>query len=274
MLHKLSELFGYTLDADEQIGTVDDFYFEEKTWDIRYMIVDTGSWFSGRKVLISRDALKQPFWDNESFPVNLTKEQIEKAPSIDTAKPISRQQEAELSTYYGWPMYWLAASGDASGSVVAGTGYSGVAPAVAVTPAGVAAASATMQEKTGRVQDSVATNSSDEGTKSMLRSAKEVMGYNIAANDGDIGHVENFFASDENWHIHYMMIDTRNWLPGRKVLISPKWATRVSWSEGKVHVDMTSEQIKNSPEYDPKAPIDRRYETSLHNYFGLPGYWL
>lgn len=278
MLRKLNSLIGYTITAtDEEIGSVDDFYFDERTWTVRYLVVDTGSWFSGKKVLISQDALGQPFWDNESFPVNLTKKQIEESPSIDLAKPISRQHEAQLSSYYDWPMYWLAASGAASGSAIGATGLGGVTPVVA--PAGVAAATATQETTAGREAEMAESHTDPAATelnssKSLLRSVKEVKGYNIAANDGDIGHLDDLFVDDSEWTIHYALVDTRNWLPGRKVLIAPNWASNFDWQESKFHVDMTKEQIKNSPEYKPQHTIDRSYEKDLHNYYGLPGYWV
>jgi len=273
MLRKLNDLIGYTIAAsDEEIGRVDDFYFDERTWDIRYLVVDTGPWLFGRKVLISHESLGQPFWENETFPINLTKEQIENSPSIDLAKPVSRQEQTELHSHYEWPMYWLAASGAAGGSPIPVGGYNGVSPAVAVAPASIAAASATVEAETEAVTEHA--ESTEESAKSMLRSAKEVIGYHIAANDGDIGHVEDFFADDSEWHIHYMMIDTRNWLPGRKVLIAPKWTQSVNWSESKVHIDMTQQQVQESPEYNPTTQIERTYETALHTYYGYPGYWL
>lgn len=279
MLRKLNDLLGYTITAtDEEIGSVDDFYFDERNWTVRYLVVDTGSWFSGKKVLVSQDALGQPFWDNESFPVNLTKKQIEDSPSIDLAKPISRQHETELSNYYDWPMYWMAASGAATGSAIGAAGLAGTAPAVA--PVGVATAEATTHTKaereaemSGTQADVTATEQKGEA-KSFLRSMKEVKGYNISATDGDIGHLVDLFVDDSEWSIHYALVDTRNWLPGRKVLIAPDWASNFDWQESKFHVDMTKEQIKSSPEYNPQRTIDRSYEKDLHNYYGLPGYWI
>jgi hypothetical protein len=71
-----------------------------------------------------------------------------------------------------------------------------------------------------------------------------------------------------------MVVDTRNWWPGKKVLVAPQWVTEISWGEAQVHVDMTREQIKNSPEFDPAAPVNRTYEERLFDYYGRPKYWL
>jgi hypothetical protein len=106
-----------------------------------------------------------------------------------------------------------------------------------------------------------------------LRSAEEVAGYHIHANDGEIGHVEDFIVGDGSWTVRYMLVDTRNWLRGRKVLVAPAWIKSVSWLEGKVDVNLTKEQIKNSPEYDPSVPVNREYETHLVEFYGLSKYW-
>ncbi|MGQ9572218.1 MAG: PRC-barrel domain-containing protein [Dehalococcoidia bacterium] len=99
-----------------------------------------------------------------------------------------------------------------------------------------------------------------------LRSVKEVTGYHIQATDGEIGHVEDFILDDEDWVIRYMVVDTRNWLPGKKVLVAPGWVENIDWSESKVAVGLSREEIKDSPEYDPSAPVNREYEVRLYDY--------
>jgi hypothetical protein len=107
-----------------------------------------------------------------------------------------------------------------------------------------------------------------------LRSAKEVTGYRIHANDGEIGHVEDFIVDDQTWTLRYMIIDTSNWLPGsRKVLVSPTWIDSVDWLENKVDMDLTVDQIKQGPEYDPSEPINRTHEVRLYDFYGRPKYW-
>jgi uncharacterized protein YrrD len=108
---------------------------------------------------------------------------------------------------------------------------------------------------------------------SHLRSMKEVLGYGIRAQDGTIGHVEDLIAQERTWDLRYVVIDTRNWLPGRKVLVSPTWITDVTWNDKKVTVDLTREAIQSSPEYDPRQPVNRAYEEKLFDYYGRPKYW-
>ena len=103
-----------------------------------------------------------------------------------------------------------------------------------------------------------------------LRSTNDVRDYHIQATDGEIGHVEDFVVEDETWEIRYLVVDTRNWLPGRKVLLSPEWIERVSWAESRVLVDVSREAVKNSPEFDPSKPVNIDYEGKLHDYYGRP----
>lgn len=82
-------------------------------------------------------------------------------------------------------------------------------------------------------------------------------GRDIQAKDGDIGHVGDFVIDDEAWTIRYLIVDTQNWLPGKKVLISTQWIERISWEESKVFINLTREAIKQGPEYTDQTLITR-----------------
>lgn len=236
-------LTDYTILArDGEIGKMHDFLFDDITWTIRYLVVDTGHWLSGRRVLLSPEAVEQSLWESQQFAVNLTKDQIEKSPGIDTDKPVSLQQQIELHDYYFWPYYWT------------GAGFIPVYPPVIYEDI------KTAQEA---IQEDI------EKGDPHLRSTKEVRGYHIQATDGAIGHVEDFLVEDENWIIHYMVVDTRNWLPGRKVLVSPTWITGLNWAERKVSVFLTQKAVQDSPEYFPNEPVSQEYENRLHDHYGL-----
>jgi hypothetical protein len=248
MLRSIESLTGYKIQAqDGDMGKVKEFLFDDETWTLRYLVVDTGSWLSGRKVLLSPlDTLSTPDWASRTFPVGLTKEQVKDSPDINVDKPVSRQHQLDLHRYYGWPMYWAP---------VSPTGV----PLVTPTPSQIEKEKAASAEEKGDPH---------------LRSTKEVVGYNINATDGEIGHVEDFIVDDVPWVIRYMVVDTGNWWPGRKVLVAPAWITKVSWSDELVDVDMSKESIKNSPEYNPSAPINKEYEVRLYDFYGRPKYWL
>ena len=246
MLNKAKSLKGYRLDSlDGEIGRVKEFYFDDRHWMIRYLVADTGNWLTDRQVLISPYALVDVNKEEQHIAVDLTKKQIEDSPSLDSDKPVSRQFEEAYNGYYGWPMYW------------GGPYMWGAYPYI--------------------VRDREKWRESTQGEKtwdSHLRSTHEVSGYHIQASDGEIGHVEDFLIDDETWAIRYLVIDTQNWWPGKKVLISPQWIERVSWSESKVFVNLPRESIRQSPEYTEKSLLTRDYETILHQHYNRKGYWV
>jgi len=247
MKQRIKSLIGFTIGGtDGEIGKVKEFYFDDNSWTIRYLIVETGSWLFGRKVLISPEALLTPDWEGKIFPVRLTKEQIKNSPDIDTEKPVSRQQEVELNGYYPWTNYW------GYGIWAGGMGTTGM-----------------MASPSLPLEEAIHENAGgDEPANPHLRSTSKVTGYNIKASDGEIGDVEDFIIDDSTWKISFMLVDTGNWFPGKKVLISPKWIKEVSWEDASVSVYATEEQVKNSPEYQPSEDISDSYESNLQNYYG------
>lgn len=247
MLRNINSLIGHKIHAtDGELGKVDEFYFDDLTWDIRYMVVNTGSWLSGRKVLISPVALKTPDWKAKTLPVALTREQVSNSPDIDTEKTVSRRHELELHEHYAWPLYW--GDGFYAGGMSGGTLF---------PPA------RKEEKKTG-----APTRPPEKETH--LQGTRTVTGYRLHAADGPIGHVEDFIVNDRKWRIRYLVADTGTWLPGRKVLISPHWIETVNWENSEVFVDLTREAIKESPAFDPSHPISENYESDLYDHYGRP----
>ncbi len=250
MLRSVKSLANYKLAAtDGPIGNVHDFLFDDRQWTVRYMVADTGDWLPDRKVLISPISLDKPEWETQLFPVQLTKKEIEQSPRLDTDAPVSRDYEIRWFDQFGWHYYW-------TGSGVWGT---------AAYPGDLFS----RQEK----EAALASEPDPESTSNNLRSTNEVMRYTIQAHDGQIGHVEDFILDDATWSIRYMVVDTRTWLPGRKVLVAPEWIDSVTWAEQVVKVGLTRDALKNSPEYDPAEPVNREYEARLYDYYGRPRYW-
>lgn len=246
MLWSFENIRGYSIQArDGNLGRVDDLLFDDVSWTMRYLVADT-AWLFGRKVLLSAAVAGIPQADDTVVPVMLTKQQVEDSPSVDADAPVSRQEEKALQRHYGWPEYWMYPSSMA----VAGMGEDALGAGVA--GAGVLSAA--------------------QGDPN-LRSAKEICGYKVQAKDGDIGQVENFVVEDDSWVLRYVIIDTGNWWPGRKIVISPRWVTDIDWSGRNFAVRMTREQIESGPEYDPSEMIERNYETLLHEHYGMPPYW-
>jgi uncharacterized protein YrrD len=244
MQHIISSMIGYAIRAtDGDLGKVDEFYFDDETWAIRYIVVETGNWLSGRKVLISPVALGKPELESRTISVNLTCVQVRSSPDIDTERPIYRQHEAELHEYYQWP--WRGGYGGTFGT----------------TPLPLSADEGFVEQEA---------SASEHQDDPHLRSTQQVTGYHIHAVDGEIGHVEDFIVDDEIWAVRFLIVDTRNWLPGKKVLLSPRWIKRVEWADSSVYFDLTRESVKNSPEFDSLKGVNRDYEAYLYDHYGRP----
>lgn len=264
MLRSMNDLEGYAIRAtDGTIGHVKDFYFDDEAWVIRYLVVDTGSWLSSRKVLISPIAIGHPNWTEKVLPVSISKEQVKNSPDIDTEKPVSRQHEIRYLGYYGYPYYWGGA-GLWGGGAYPNMMMPGDAGFVS-TPHAVQSEA----EKT-YAQAEAARHQDDDPH---LRSCKAVMKYHIEATDGDIGHVQGLLVDEETWAIRYLIVNTSNWWMGHQVLIAPQWIENVSWHDATVSVNVTRQAVKDAPPYDLAAALDRKREVGLHQHYGRPGYW-
>lgn len=246
MLNKLKTIIGYKLDAlDGEIGNVKEFYFDDRHWTIRYLVADTGNWLPGRKVLIAPHVLNRVAKEAKHLVVDLAKQQIENGPSLDSHKPVSLQHEEDYYAHYGWPMYWSGAS------------VWGETPYIERD-----------RNKWGQFIRGA------KGWDRHLRSTHEVTGYHLEALDGEIGHVEDFVIDDETWSIRYLIVATKNWWPGKKVLVSPQWIERVSWDESKVFINLSRHAIQESPEYTEASLLNRDYEIGLHGHYHRKGYWI
>ncbi len=265
MLHNVKQLHDFTVGAnDGEIGKVKDVYFDDQRWAIRYMVVETGGWLSGRKVLISPISVRDVTWDDAVMNVNLSRQQVRDSPGIDTDKPVSRQHEIGYYNYYGYPNYWEGSNPWGLG--VFPVPWVGASPDAAFSPS--QPPDSAVERQTQRRPDL-----ERESADSHLRSGKEVIGYEIRATDGPVGSVENFVFDDKSWAIRYMVVDTRKWLPGKHVLLSPEWIDSVSWPEHEVYMKVTRQAIEMSPEYDPSQPISREHEAALYEHHGRTVYW-
>lgn len=235
---------------DGEIGSVEEFYFDDERWTIRYLVVNTGAWLSRRQVLISPIFMTRADWDSKQLHLSLSRTQIEHSPEINTQKPVSRQHEAEYMNSFGASYYW-------GGSYMWGIGPYPTDLAAAALPIEAASATATR-----------------ESSDSHLRSTNAVTGYHVKASDGEMGHVEDFIIDQQDWSIRYLEIDTRNWWAGKKVLIAPDWIDTVSWADSQIVTSVARETIQSAPEYVESAPITREFESQLHQHYGRAPYWM
>jgi PRC-barrel domain len=250
MLRPFSHIKNFALAArDGEIGKVKELYFDDQNWIVRYVVVDTGGWLTGRKVLLLPSSIGAIADESKLIAVHLTKERIENSPPIDADKPVSRQHEEEWHRYYGYSGYWLVPEAIAFGAMPVVTGV-----------------------QTQAVDEARRAKGSEEQDDPHLRSTSEVTDYSIHATDGEIGKVDDFIIDDEGWAIRYVVI-LRSWWAGKKVILSPEWIERVSWEESEVFVSLSRETIKNAPAWDESHPISRDFEQRLFDYYGRRAYW-
>jgi hypothetical protein len=229
MLQSIKQLYGNKLGAtDGEIGHVNDFYFDDKSWTVRYVVADTGSWLPGRQVLISPCAFSNVHQTGKVLPVNLSRQQIDGSPLISSHKPVSRQYEEEYHRYYGWPFYWEGG----------GLWGRNEFPILSVLP------------KTMPHQKPVASNRKQETADAHLRSAQAMNGYGIMASDGIIGHVCDFFVDDKSWAICKLVIKIGHRFTGREVQIPMGEVDHVSYEDSMVFVNLTKEAIEQSSAHE------------------------
>jgi hypothetical protein len=238
MLRDVNHIRGFRIHAtDGDIGHVREFYFDDREWMIRYLVADTGKWLPGRQVLISPAALIKLDWTEKRIYVDLTTEQVKSSPEIGQHLPVTRKHEFALHKHYGWEIYW--------------TGNSELHLEADVQP------------------DSV---SDDDAVH--LQSTDFLRGFFVHAVDGEFGSLENFLIDDDSWTIRYFVIGTQHYVVGKTVLICPDWIKRFNAASRTISVNLTREQIKTSPEYDPFSPISRQYEEELFAHYSCKGYWV
>ncbi len=252
MLFNLSTIRGHAVTAsDGAIGTVSDLLFDDASWTIRWLVVDTGNWLTGRKVLLPPAALGHPDPEAKSFPVRLTRAAVEASPELETQLPVSRQFETSIYDHYGWSPYWGA------GYYMGGYGMLAGSYPMWSDP-----------EEQRRAEDFA--RQAERADAPQLRSAEAVTGYHLQATDGSIGHLADLLVDDTDWSVHYLVVDTSNWWNGKLVLISPRAAKDIRWTEQLIYLDVDRATVKASPPYDPAKPVDRSDEQRMAEHYATP----
>ena len=226
-LHKLE---GYRLAAtDGLVGHVEDFYFDDSDWVIRYLVAGTAEhWYDGRKVLISPISLGRSDPRERTLGLSITREQIRSSPDIDTARPVARQHEMALFAHYNYLPYW-------GGIDVWGDGpYP--------------------EDLYPDVYHAPSPDETDSRDDPHLRSLTEVRGYHIHANDGDIGKVVDLVVDESSWAVEGLLIETGHWWHASKVLIPPRSITDVDWMRSAVSVSLTREALRDGAGEPARLP--------------------
>jgi hypothetical protein len=240
--------------TDGRIGAIDDFYFDDERWAIRYLVVDTGRWLPGRQVLISPLSIGGTEWGDQQVLLSISRDQVKNSPDVDTHQPVSRRREQDFFDYYGYPYYW---------------GHVGLWGAHPVPMMRMPAEVAARQAETAEAERKGAPQGDEH-----LRSVSEVTGYVIRAADGDLGHVDDVLFDDLTWAVRYLVVDTSNWWFGKHVLVAPEWISDIAWPERSVAVSVTRQSLKNAPPYHRAQHVDRQWELEYYRQLLQPGYWL
>jgi hypothetical protein len=249
MLHKLKDLSSFTiLAADGAIGEVFAFYFDQRSWTVRFMVVD-GKDQLRRRLLISPQVVSAVDTEEMTISLTLDRETLANSPDLGLEQPPTVEEEEQLLSYYQLPIYW--AVDDES----LGTGSLAALP---------------MVELAQEISDQL-TSGEDEANR-RLRSTREVQGYSILARDGEAGRLEDFIINDEDWSILYLLVETSG-MGVKYVLLSPQWIEQVSWEDNQFQVDLERETIRNSPELAPGTALDRSFETQVYDHYGKNRYW-
>jgi uncharacterized protein YrrD len=241
MLWNASALIGYHVHGtDGAFGTVHDLLVDDHIWMLRWLVVDTGNWLPGRKVLIPARALGRPDPASRQVLIARTKEQIENSPDIDTDLPVSADSEQRLYEFYA-----LDLDTDRN--------HNG-------------------QEKP--ISDQTVPNQPDGGYLPQpldpnLFSLKSLIGYKLAAIDGGIGHVSDFLIDDRTWKIQCLSLNTGDWWPSAVVLIPTGVIQSIDWEAELVHAKIDQAAVRASPNYQPEETADGSYVETVLTYYGI-----
>jgi hypothetical protein len=268
MLRKLNDLHEFAIHAsDGVVGKVKDFYFDDQSWVVRYLVVETGHWLNHRMVLISPMSVGAADWTGKMLPASITMEQVRNSPDIDTARPVSRQHESEFLGYYGFPLYWgmLGTFGIAYPNV--GTTRM---PEFVSTPAVVLPVPDPikpdpiepdpLESAINAVEDASAMHNNDDPH---LRSSNSVQRYGVRATDGEVGHVDGLLVDEQSWAIRHLIVNTSNWWLGHLAMVAPQSIRKVNWVDEMIELDLDRQQVKDAPHYDvdtspPEPSVENR----------------
>jgi hypothetical protein len=225
MLQNTRDLYGKEISAtDGHVGTLEDFFFDEKCWLVRYIMADTGEWLSDRTVLLSADFLGEIDTNRNTLDIKLTRKQIENSPAIDSGIPVSRQYEVEYYRYYGLPVYWTSSPIPNHDTVEGG--------------------------ETGSDEEIAMRRWRRHSADQYLRSARALEGFHIEGLDGLAGKVSGLFLDDRSWSIPALVVDAGHWYAGKQILISADNIDRINFGDSTVFVNLHRSDIHNTHEAD------------------------
>lgn len=251
MFKNLLDIKGFNLKGPNgNIGTCQDALFDDQAWTVRYVDVDTGGWLSERRVLLSPISLGAPSWEKGEIYTELTGDQIESSPKLDSQSPISKEWEDSFFKFHGWPYYGV-------GMHMWGlTHYPD-------------------ESELKKIHSASPTSDIHKNTNQTIRSASELREYEVSARDGEVGRIKDFVFDTETWAIRYLVIENHSFLQRKKTIVSPFWVSHIDWMERACVIDLNRAEIECSPQPEGESNdyLDREFEMKLHNHYQRPSYW-
>jgi len=226
---------------DGELGSVDDVLFDDEDWQVRYVVVDTGSWLPGKRVLVAPSSIRLIEPDEQRLRVDLTVEQVRGSPELATDRPVSRQEEIALHKHFGWSPYWISVGH-----------LAGASPGLAMEHF-----EQTQRDATERLA---------EGDPN-LRSVAEIAGYAVAADKQAVGKIADFLIDESDWRVVHFIVEGGDPVDGRKLLLDPQHVTDIDWEGSLVTVALSTEAIRSSPAYDGADSPEPGYLDRLARHY-------
>lgn len=241
MLRSMYERLNYRTEArDGIVGSLDDFLMDDRTWAIRYAVIDTGKWLPGRKIIMAHSGMGEPDWPSRTIPLNVTKAEIEAAPTLAQARPVSRQYEEYLFQHYNWAPYWGPGAAGGMGFPVTSNETAATSPR------------------------------SDEFKKGdpHLRSFNELRGYKLVAHGEKAGRIDNFMCYDETWEIPFLVASVGGWFHQKSLMVPTSHISNISFPDREMDIRLDREALAHLPMYDPLKAEAGRLEVCVYDYRG------
>jgi len=233
-MRKASEFYNKPICAvDDEIGKLTEFYIDERSWQIRYLVVNLGSGFKSKEVLISPVAFAS--FDGERLKIQLTKDEIHKCPVNSSAKPVYIQQKENAELLYSTTQSF--------------GGFDSRFETVVFPPS-----------------PSINSREDEKGENPHFRSSREISGYKILTEDGVEGKVEDLLFDDRLWNIRFLLIRPDTGSDQETRLLIAFWVDHIEWEIETIYLGCRGDYLMRCPKFDPSKHVNISYEDFLDHY--------